>query len=485
MLSSSWLSSLECSPSITQSSDGSSSLSVVLQWLGFIFLSPCSQRLLLSSVDLVFLFTLIVFGAQKTCSRFTSKGITSSSIDKPLLVTEKSHFRVSLWFYLSLLITALLAISYTVICILAFSEGVQSPWGLIEALFRLVQAITQASILVLIAHERKYGAVSHPMSLRINWVANFVILCLFTAGAITRLINIGGDLNPHIRMDGIFFLAIFPLSAFLFIVGGWGSSGISMIRESEFGTDLRPELSEPILTESNVSGYANASLLSRGVWFWMNPVLSKGYKSTLKMDEVPTLPPDHRAERMAKCFESNWPKPGESSKNLVLTTLIRCFWKDIAFTGFLAILRLAVRYVGPVLILSFIDFTSGKSRMLIRSSVITALYKKGLRLSCSSKQAHGVGQIVNYMAVDAQQLSDMQVHALWTMPLQIGVALALLYGYMGVSMLTALVAVIAVLIFTLVRTQRNNVLQYNVMKNRDSRMKATTEMLNNMRVIKF
>ncbi|CAK9176283.1 unnamed protein product [Ilex paraguariensis] len=68
------------------------------------------------------------------------------------------------------------------------------------------------------------------------WMANFVVLCLFTVGAIAQLINNWGDLNPHIRMDDIFFLAIFPVFAFLFIVGVWGSSRISMIRESEFGS---------------------------------------------------------------------------------------------------------------------------------------------------------------------------------------------------------------------------------------------------------
>ncbi|KAA8548937.1 hypothetical protein F0562_000621 [Nyssa sinensis] len=388
-------------------------------------------------------------------------------------------------------------------------------------MFRLVQAITHVAILILIAHEKKFEAVTHPISLRIYWVANFVVVSLFCASAITRLITVRESLNSSIRIDDIFSCISFPVSAFLFAVAIHGSSGIIVIREHELGADSSTQLYESVSTDSNVSGYATASLFSKVAWLWMNPLLRKGYKSPLKLDDVPSLPFDLRAERMAELFEMNWPKPGEILKNPVRTTLMRCFWKNVAFTGFLALVRLAVMYVGPILIQSFIDFTSGegsspfegyylvltlliaktievlsshhfnfqsqKLGMLVRSSLITSLYKKGLRLSCSSRQSHGVGQIVNYMAVDAQQLSDMmlQLHPIWLMPLQIGVALLLLYVHMGVSTLIALVALIGVLIFILMRTRKNNTFQYNVMRNRDLRMKATNELLSNMRVIKF
>jgi len=509
-------STFSCAFPVKQTS-GDTFISTMLQWLRYIFLTPCPQRAILSFVDVVLLVFLFVFAATKLWKRSTFNGASTTDLRKPFIRNTRSVFATTMRFKLTITIVVALTILYVVASVLAFCTSSMAPWKQVDEVFWLVQTVTHAVLVLFIIHEKRFQVVAHPLSVRVYWIVNFFVILLFIVSAVIRLLSVDVDEAEGFGVDEVVSFISFPLSLFLLFVAVGGSTGIVLTTE-----ETRPlKLHDGTERNSEVTGFASASLLSKVFWIWLNPLLSKGYKSVLKIDDIPTLSPEHRAERMSSIFESKWPLSKETSKHPVGMTLLRCFWKELAFTAFLAIIRLCVMFVGPVLIQNFVAFTSGKRSsdyegyylvlillvakfvevmsthhfnfqaqklgMLIRCTLISSLYKKGLKLSFSSRKEHGVGTIVNYMAVDTQQLSDMmlQLHSVWMMPIQVGIGLVLLYKCLGASVITAFLGLLAVFTYSVAANQRNNKFQQNLMVYRDSRMKAVNEMLNYMRVIKF
>ncbi|CAD6261446.1 unnamed protein product [Miscanthus lutarioriparius] len=231
------------------------------------------------------------------------------------------------------------------------------------------------------------------------------------------------------------------------------------------------------------SPYAAASFLSRATFSWINSLINKGYAAdSLKTEDVPPVSAGHRAEAAYTLFMSNWPaSPG--SRHPVGVSLWLSFWPQLVLTAFHGLARLGAMYVGPSLIDRFVEFIrrggtpweglrlvlillSGKAvqtlashhysfqgqllGMRIRGALQTALYRKSLRLTASARRAHGAGAIVNYMQVDAGIVSFAMhgLHGLWLMPLQIVVALLLLYSYLGPAVLMTLAVITAVTLVT-------------------------------------
>lgn len=126
--------------------------------------------------------------------------------------------------------------------------------------------------------------------------------------------------------------------------------------------------------------------------------------------------------------------------------------------------------------------------MHARSSVITAVYSKSLRLSNGARQADSVGQMVNLMAVDAQRLNSLlpYLHNIWSSPFQILVSLTMLQGEIGlVPTLAGLFIMLCVMPLNgkIARFQQKN--QRRVMEARDERVKIFNEVLNGVKIIKL
>ncbi|RYR23504.1 hypothetical protein Ahy_B03g068715 [Arachis hypogaea] len=262
--------------------------------------APVVGRALFSAVDVLLSFTFSVLAIINPYQRFFSNGnnnnsssITSNGhnnhhnnkLNKPLIRNNRSFTKITiLWFKLTLIATSVLAALSIVASILVFSSSIiQAPWKVLDGVFWLVQAITQIVLAIMIIHKKRFDAVNHPVSLRIYWIASFIVVSLFTASGVIRFSTLDVD---TFMVDDIVSFIYLPISIFLLCVGIKGSTGIKSSEDSQVPINDEIKVFETI---SNVTGFTSASIVSKAFWIWINPLLNKGYKSPLKIDEISWL----------------------------------------------------------------------------------------------------------------------------------------------------------------------------------------------------
>ncbi|KAL3679103.1 hypothetical protein R1sor_022059 [Riccia sorocarpa] len=490
----------------------------------FLLTEPCAQTIAMFLLNSAFLLTLGTFGAIRVWqNRFSPrlKGIAPSAAPKSINTRAVLRVtRVGKIFKLTVALLGFATFVYFLATAWRFWVVFVSDWEsttILQLLFASVQFLTWALFAAVVAHEKMFRATHHPPSLRAWWAALFVLSIWPFVSAIMQF-SVDSPYDQT-SFDDVLALIIFPINVFLLVVSIRGDTGLEV---EEFSPEVTEPLVDPEKLDANsplVTPYARANFLGRAIWFWMGGLLQKGSDQALKLGDIPHVAPEDRAETLFELFDSNWPK--DSAEHPVRITLLKTFWLQLLLVASLAFLRLCVMYVGPLLIQRFVDFASGsmsspyegyyltgillaatiiqvmsahhynfqanKLGMQVRATLITALYQKGLRLSSSARQAHGLGQIVQYMSVDVQQLGDVviQLHNMWILPLQIIVALTILWSVVGVATLAGLTTMVLLVVVTMSTSRSQKGYLADLAKMRDSRLKALSEALNNMKIIKL
>lgn len=393
-----------------------------------------------------------------------------------------------------------------------------------ELVYSITQAFAWTTFCAIVGHEKKNRATRHSSILRTWWIMTFLFSLLALYTGIARFIRHDPH-DIHLWIDGIQAISTFPVVVLLALIAMVGKTGI-FVEDSELIEHLLGSSQEVSLRDhevedaaAEVTGYQSASFISKATWLWLNPLLKKGKSKALEPKDIPLLSPDDRAELVYSRFVVNLDAQGAMAS--VRTALLNTFWPQLVFTAFLAVSKLSVMYVGPILINQFVEYVAGrelfhneglvlvailftakvievlsahqfnflsqKLGMVVRSSLITTVYRKGLRLSSFARQTHGAGQIVNYMSVDVQQIADLmlQIHNLWVLPLQAAVALIILYSVIGVSCFGGIFVMLCILFISFNVAKKQRTFQGMIMRFKDKRMGITTEVLNNMKIIKL
>ncbi|GLH03627.1 Multidrug resistance protein homolog 49 [Gryllus bimaculatus] len=313
-------------------------------------------------------------------------------------------------------------------------------------------------------------------------------------------------------------------------------------------SDAAPRFSE-YATPENPCPEQGASFLSRLFFGWFDALALKGFRRPLETKDLWNMNPEDTAHEIIPRFDKYWQKSVEKSANVpspkasfhktsasvdlvgkrskktqasVLPAVCKAFGATFLFGSLLKLVQDLLTFASPQILKLLISYVSDDTyteewkgyfyavlmflaasiqtlflaqyfnRMFlvglrIRTALVSAIYRKALRLSSAARKESTVGEIVNLMSVDAQRFMDLTAYLsmLWSAPLQIALALYFLWDTLGPSVLAGLAVMIILIPVNGVVANRVKVLQIRQMKNKDERVKLMNEVLSGIKVLKL
>ncbi|KFR10532.1 Multidrug resistance-associated protein 7 [Opisthocomus hoazin] len=258
------------------------------------------------------------------------------------------------------------------------------------------------------------------------------------------------------------------------------------------------------------------SWFSRFFYVWMNPLMKRGYQWKLNQpQDVYVLPRQLQAARV--CDHSHHAQEAVR----LFSVLHAAFGLRFYSLGLLKLAGNLLGFSGPLLLNLLVNFMESRQEplshgvlyalglfagsflgallrnqfsyqvnkvtLMVRAAVVSAIYRKALRVSSTSLTRFTGGEIVNFMSTDTSRLVNfcLSFHEVWSLPFQFGITLYLLYQQVGVAFLGGLA--LALLLVPINKVIANRIVMNNkeMLKHKDTRVKLMTEFLCGIHVIKF
>lgn len=351
------------------------------------------------------------------------------------------------------------------------------------------------------------------------WLFWFVMLLCGIPQLITSFISViymTGEFPPVLVMTFIIQYLV-TLSVFL---TNWFADAPSKLQALIMSQKPSPELS--------------ASIPSQFMYWWSMPLIWTGWKRPLVFEDLWDINPDSVASVISDGWHADFDKKPKYSKDSYDTgkelgrkksflyrrlwrlckghlPLLVCFYFTAEMIRFITpqLLSLLIKfinnseepswhgYIYAVSILLVCEassllkhhyfFNAVNVAVKIRSAIMSAVYKKALSLSGSSRREFTTGQIVNMMAVDAQIIGDTawQMLSVIFAPIIILTAMGFLWVKLGPSVLAGLVVLILLTPVNSYLANRTKECQFEAIKLRDKRVKMATEIVGGIKVLKL
>ncbi|TYG74910.1 hypothetical protein ES288_D04G221500v1 [Gossypium darwinii] len=283
------------------------------------------------------------------------------------------------------------------------------------------------------------------------------------------------------------------------------------------------ELERPLLLRKendDDSSFNNASIWSQLTFQWLNPLFEKGRIEKLELHHIPSVPESETADNASLLLEESIRKQKTKSTSLP-KAITGTVWKSLAINAVFAGLNTIASYIGPFLISNFVNFLTQKDDsssyhyglvlafifffsktvesltqrlwyfgahrigIRVRAALTVLIYKKSLSTKFVGPSN---GKVINLINVDAERIGDFcwYIHGVWLLPIQVFLALVILYWNLGAApSVAAVFATILVMVSNTPLANRQERLHSKIMEAKDSRIKVTSETLKSMRVLKL
>ncbi|PRP78236.1 hypothetical protein PROFUN_13846 [Planoprotostelium fungivorum] len=300
------------------------------------------------------------------------------------------------------------------------------------------------------------------------------------------------------------------------------------------GYDRLPSSSEEDDTDFLISDmskkdmFGQASIVSKLLFLWMQPLLRVGSRRALELDHLYSLPRELQTMEASRRMEEEWMDETKREKPSLWRALYRSTGGQLLKANLCKLIEVCSQFAGPILLRQIVLFVQeydpsqeeqrvptyhGLIYVLLlsffmvlqsaaaiqhwhmavcvgikaRTSLISLVYKKSFRISSKSKSNSSTGEMVNLQAMDAHKFQELapNLSIIWSAPIIIIVSIVLLYQQIGISSVAGIVVMfILVPINAKISIVVRN-LQRQVMKLRDKRIEKMNEIVNGIRIIKL